>query len=98
MASSVQLAGSDPALVAAVRRARKLLNRGAMAGAASRRGAAAAVDWLADAALLSGSYVPLAGRALSPLIGYSAIRVLCGRTSGSPSRYASGHLQRLRAG
>ena len=141
MATSLQLAGGDPALLAAVQRARKLLNRRALAGAAASAVPLPGVDWLVDAALLSrlipainaefgltpehldrlpkrkreqvekavgvvGSmvigkfitrdlvikaaaavgkrltikqatkYVPLAGQALSALIGYSAIRYL----------------------
>lgn len=141
MASSLQLAGADPELLAAVRRARKLLNRRALAGAAASAVPVPGLDWLVDAALLSklipaiseefglspeqlarlpqrkreqvekavgvvGSmvigrfitrdlllrataamgrrltlkqatkYVPLAGQALSALIGYAAIRYL----------------------
>ena len=141
MASSLQLAADDPALLAAVRRARKLLNRRALAGAAASAVPVPGLDWLVDAALLSklipaiseqfglaqhqidqlptrkredvekaigvvGSmvigkfitrdlvirmaatvgrrltikqaarYVPLAGQALSALIGYAAIRYL----------------------
>jgi hypothetical protein len=141
MATSLQLAAGDPALVAAVQRARKLLNRRALAGAAASAVPVPGVDWLMDVALLSklipqisaefgltpqqierlpvrkrqqvdkatgvvGStvigkfvtrdlvlklaaaagkrmvikqatkYVPLAGQAISALIGYSAIRML----------------------
>ena len=141
MPNSLQLAADDPALLAAVRRARKLLNRRAIAGAAASAVPIPGLDWLVDAALLSklipaiseefglaphqidrlprrkrediekavgvvGSmvigkfitrdlvirmaatigrrltvkqatkYVPLAGQALSALIGYTAIRYL----------------------
>lgn len=141
MPTALQLAAGDPALLAAVRRARKLLNRRALAGAAASVVPLPGVDWLVDAALLSrmipainaefgltpeqiarlpqrkreqvekavgvvGSlvigrfitrdlviksaaalgrrmtmkqatkYVPIAGQALSALIGYAAIRYL----------------------
>jgi hypothetical protein len=137
----VQLAAGDPALLAAIQRARRLLNRRALAGAAASAVPIPGLEWLVDAALLSrlipalsaefgltpeqiarlperkreqvekavsvvGSlvigkfitrdlvirasasigrkltikraarYVPLAGQALSALIGYSAIRYL----------------------
>lgn len=141
MATSLQLAAGDPALLGAVQRARKMLHRRALAGAAASALPVPGVDWLVDAALLSrlipainaefgltpeqldrlprrkreqvekavgvvGSmvigkfitrdlvikaaaavgkrltlkqatrYVPIAGQALSALIGYSAIRYL----------------------
>jgi uncharacterized protein (DUF697 family) len=141
MATSLQLAAGDPALLAAVQRARKLLNRRALAGAAASAVPIPGVDWLVDAALLSklipainaqfgltpeqiaalparkreqvekavgvvgsmvigkfitkdlvirvaaaagtrltakraAKYVPLAGQAISALIGYGAIRYL----------------------
>jgi uncharacterized protein (DUF697 family) len=141
MATSLQLAGGDPTLLAAIQRARKLLNRRALVGAAASAVPVPGVDWLVDAALLSklipsinaefgltpeqldrlprrkreqvekavgvvGSlvigkfitrdlvikvaaavgrrltvkqavkYVPLAGQAISALIGYAAIRYL----------------------
>lgn len=141
MPSTLQLAAGDPDLIAAVARARKLLNRRAMAGAAASAVPVPGLDWLVDAALLTrllpaineefgltpeqlerlpkrkrddvekavgvvGSmvigkfitrdlvikvaaavgkrmtmkqatkYVPLAGQALSALIGYTAIRYL----------------------
>lgn len=141
MPTSIQLAGNDPALLGAVQRARKMLNRRALAGAAASAVPLPGVDWLVDAALLSklipaineefgltpdhllrlpkrrqeqvekavgvvGSmvigkfitrdlvirlamtvgkrltikqatkYVPLAGQAISALIGYTAIRYL----------------------
>jgi uncharacterized protein (DUF697 family) len=141
MATSLQLAAGDPALLAAVQRARKLLNRRALAGAAASAVPVPGVDWLMDVALLSklipqissefgltpeqiarlpvrkrqqvdqaagavGStvigkfitrdlvlklaaaagkrlvikqatkYIPLAGQAISAVIGYSAIRML----------------------
>lgn len=139
--TTVQLAAGDPALLAAIQRARSLLNRRALAGAAAGAVPIPGLDWLVDAALLSklipaisaefgltpqqlerlpqrkreevqkavgvvGSmligkfitkdlvirastaiggrltvkraarYVPLAGQALSALIGYAAIRYL----------------------
>ncbi|HET8745576.1 MAG TPA: hypothetical protein VFM98_08220 [Ramlibacter sp.] len=141
MASALQLAGGDPALLQAVRRARKLLNRRALAGAAASAVPVPGLDWLVDAAVLSklipaineefgltpeqlerlpqrkreqvekavsvvgsmvigkfitrdlviraaaamgrrltvkqaAKYVPIAGQALSALIGYAAIRYL----------------------
>ena len=141
MVTSLQLAAGDPALLAAVQRARKLLNRRALAGAAASAVPVPGVDWLMDVALLSrliprissefgltpeqiarlpvrkrqqvdraagavGStvigkfvtrdlvlklaaaagkrlvikqatkYIPLAGQAISAVIGYSAIRLL----------------------
>jgi hypothetical protein len=141
MPSSLQLAADDPALLAAVQQARKLLKRRALAGAAASAVPIPGLDWLVDAALLSklipaiseefglaphqlerlpkrkresvekavgavGSivigkyvtrdlvirmaatigrrltvkqatkYIPLAGQALSALIGYAAIRYL----------------------
>lgn len=141
MPNSLQLAADDPDLLAAVQRARKMLNRRAMAGAAASAVPVPGLDWLVDAAVLSkllpainaefgltpeqldllprrkreevekavsvvGSmvigkfitrdlviraaaavgrrltvkqatkYVPLAGQALSALIGYTAIRYL----------------------
>lgn len=53
MATSLQLAAGDPALVAAVQRARKLLHRRALAGAAAGAVPVPGLDWLVDAALLS---------------------------------------------
>jgi hypothetical protein len=141
MPNSLQLAAGDPALLAAVQRARKLLNRRALAGAAASAVPVPGIDWLMDAALLSNlipainaefgltpeqldrlpsrkreqvekavgvvgsmvigkfitrdlvirmaaavgkritikqaaKYVPLAGQAISALVGYSAIRYL----------------------
>jgi len=141
MASALQLAAGDPALLASVRRARKMLNRRALAGAAASAVPVPGLDWLVDAALLSklipaineefgltpeqlellpqrkreqvekavsvvgsmvigkfitrdlviraatalgrrltikqaAKYVPLAGQAISALIGYAAIRYL----------------------
>jgi hypothetical protein len=141
MATSIQLASGDPDMLAAVQRARKLLNRRAMVGAAASAVPVPGLDWLVDAAVLSkllpainaefgltpqqldllprhkredvekavavvGSmligkfvtrdlviraaaivgkrltvkqatkYVPLAGQAISALIGYTAIRYL----------------------
>jgi uncharacterized protein (DUF697 family) len=141
MATSIQLASGDPDMLQAVQRARKLLNRRAMVGAAASAVPVPGLDWLVDAALLSkllpainaefgltpqqldllprhkreevqkavavvGSmligkfitrdmvvrvasvigkrltvkqatkYVPLAGQAISALIGYTAIRYL----------------------
>ena len=51
--SSTELAAGDPALLAAIQRARKLLNRRALAGAAAGVVPIPGVDWLVDAALLS---------------------------------------------
>jgi uncharacterized protein (DUF697 family) len=141
MPTSLQLAAGDPDLLAAIQRARRLLNRRALAGAAASVVPLPGVDWLVDAALLSkmipaineefglapeqiaalpkrkreqvekavavvgslvigkfitqdlvikaaaaigrrlavkraAKYVPLAGSALSALIGYAAIRYL----------------------
>ena len=141
MPTSLQLAAGDPQLLAAVQRARKLLNRRALTSAAASAVPLPGVDWLVDAAMLTrlipaindefglspdqldklprrkreevqkavsvvGSmvvgkfitrdlvirmaasvgkrmtvkqatkYVPLAGQALSALIGYTAIRYL----------------------
>jgi uncharacterized protein (DUF697 family) len=53
MATSLQLAAGNPALLAAVQRARKLLNRRALAAAAAGAVPLPGVDWLVDAALLS---------------------------------------------
>ena len=141
MPNALQLAAGDPDLLAAVQRARKMLNRRAMTSAAASAVPLPGIDWLVDAAMISkvipaisaefgltqdqldklpqrkreqvqkaigvvGSmvigrfitrdlvirlaatvgkrmtvkqatrYVPLAGQALSALIGYSAIRYL----------------------
>jgi len=141
MPTSLQLAAGDPDLLAAVRRARKMLNRRALTSAAASAVPLPGIDWLVDAAMLTklipaineefgltpqqlerlparkreqvqkavtvvGSmvigrfitrdlvlrtaaaigkrltvkqatkYVPLAGQAISALIGYSAIRYL----------------------
>ena len=51
--SVTQLAAGDPALLAAIRRARKLLNRRALAAAAASAVPIPGLDWLVDAALLS---------------------------------------------
>jgi hypothetical protein len=53
MATSLQLAAGDPALLAAVQRARKFLTHRALAGAAASAVPIPGVDWLVDAALLS---------------------------------------------
>ncbi|HVZ43702.1 MAG TPA: hypothetical protein VHA82_07810 [Ramlibacter sp.] len=53
MPSSLQLASGDPALTEAVKRARKLLNRRALAGAAAGAVPVPGLDWLVDAALIS---------------------------------------------
>jgi uncharacterized protein (DUF697 family) len=53
MPSSLQLAADDPALLEAVRRCRKLLNRRALVGAAAGAVPVPGLDWLVDAALLS---------------------------------------------
>jgi hypothetical protein len=53
MPKTLQLAGGDPALEAAVLRARQLLNRRALAGAAASAVPVPGLDWLVEAALLS---------------------------------------------
>jgi hypothetical protein len=53
MATSLQLAAGDPALLAAVQRARKLLHRRALAGAAAGVVPVPGIEWLVDAALLA---------------------------------------------
>jgi uncharacterized protein (DUF697 family) len=53
MPTPIQLAAGDPTLLAAVQRARKLLNRRALVGAAASTIPMPGVDWLVDAALLS---------------------------------------------
>jgi len=53
MPTSLQLAAGDPALLAAVRRCRQLLNRRALVGAAAGAVPVPGLDWLVDAALLS---------------------------------------------
>jgi uncharacterized protein (DUF697 family) len=53
MPTSLQLAAGDPALLAAVRRCRALLNRRALVGAAAGAVPVPGLDWLVDAALLS---------------------------------------------
>lgn len=51
--SALQLAAGDPALLAAVQRSRKLLNKRALAAAAAGAVPIPGLDWLVDAALLS---------------------------------------------
>lgn len=53
MATALQLADGDPALVAAIQRSRRLLHRRALAGAAAGVVPVPGIDWLLDAALLS---------------------------------------------
>jgi uncharacterized protein (DUF697 family) len=53
MPNSLQLAAGDPDLLAAVQRARKMLNRRALASAAASAVPLPGIDWLVDAALLS---------------------------------------------
>ena len=53
MPNATQLAAGDPALMDAVRRARKLLHRRALAGAAAGAVPIPGLDWVADVALLS---------------------------------------------
>jgi hypothetical protein len=53
MASALQLAAGDPALLERVRRSRKLLNRRALVGAAASAVPVPGLDWAVDAALLS---------------------------------------------
>lgn len=53
MPNSLQLAAGDPALLAAIQRSRKLLNRRALAAGAASAVPLPGLDWLVDAALLS---------------------------------------------
>lgn len=53
MATALQLAAGDPALLERVRRSRKLLNRRALVGAAASAVPVPGLDWAVDAALLS---------------------------------------------
>lgn len=53
MTPSTELAGGDPVLVDAIARARKLLRRRAVAGAAASVVPLPGIDWIVDAALLS---------------------------------------------
>lgn len=53
MATALELAEGDPALAAAVERARKLLHRRALAGAATSTIPIPGVGWAADAALIA---------------------------------------------
>jgi uncharacterized protein (DUF697 family) len=53
MPNSLQLAEGDPVLLEAVKRARKMLNRRALVGAAAGAVPVPGLDWLVDAALLS---------------------------------------------
>lgn len=53
MPNSIELAEGDPRLVAAVHRARKLLNKRALTAAAASAVPVPGLDWLVDAALLS---------------------------------------------
>lgn len=53
MATLLQSAADDPALLAAERRARRLLNRRALAGAAASTVPVPGLGWLLDAAVLS---------------------------------------------
>lgn len=53
MPSAIQLAQGDPQLIAAIRRARRLLGRQALVAAAASAIPIPGVDWAADAALLS---------------------------------------------
>jgi len=53
MPTALQLAAGDPALLAAVRRSRKLLNRRALVAAAASAVPIPGLDWMVDAALLS---------------------------------------------
>ena len=53
MTTTVQIAAGDPNLLDAVRRARKMLNRRALVGAAAGAVPIPGLDWLVDAALLS---------------------------------------------
>ena len=53
MPSLIDLADGDPALLDAIRRARKLLHRRALAGATAGAVPIPGLDWLVDAALIS---------------------------------------------
>jgi uncharacterized protein (DUF697 family) len=53
MPSSLELAQGDPALIAAIRRSRRLLGRRALIAAAAGAVPVPGLDWAADAALLS---------------------------------------------
>ena len=53
MPTALQLAAGNPQMQEAVRRARKLLNKRAMVGAAASAVPVPGLDWLVDAALLS---------------------------------------------
>jgi hypothetical protein len=53
MATSLQLAAENPILLDSVRRARKLLNKRALVGAAASAVPIPGLDWAVDAALLS---------------------------------------------
>ncbi|MGE0496815.1 MAG: hypothetical protein AB7I35_00755 [Ramlibacter sp.] len=53
MPTALQLAEGDPALVAAVRRSRQLLNRRALVAAAAGAVPVPGLDWMVDAALLT---------------------------------------------
>lgn len=53
MPSAIELAQGDPALIAAVRRSRKLVARKALLAAAASAVPLPGIDWAADAALLS---------------------------------------------
>lgn len=53
MVTSLQLAADNPILADAVRRARKMLNKRAMVGAAASAVPIPGLDWAVDAALLS---------------------------------------------
>lgn len=53
METPSQLAAGDPALLATIQRARRLLHRRALAGAAASVVPVPGLDWLVDAALLS---------------------------------------------
>lgn len=53
MFSALNLAAGDPALIAAVKRSRKLLNRRALVAAAASAVPVPGLDWAVDAALLS---------------------------------------------
>jgi hypothetical protein len=70
MAQSIELENEDPALAAATTRARRLLNRRAMVGAAASVVPVPGLDWLVDAALLS-RLIP----AISAEFGLSAEQV-----------------------
>lgn len=70
MTTTVQLAAGDPALLGAIQRSRKLLNRRALVAAAAGAIPVPGLDWAVDAALLS-RLVP----AINAEFGLSALQL-----------------------